>query len=428
VSLPAILYLHAFCDLLADTPIFLVPQPVTYGSEIILMDTHSGISTAPLVIRKVDKGKIVTDDGGPVSQMQKIALQRINQDGTRHYLSAAGPMPGTAGTMSPTPGQAGSHPLIFQSPRVREDVKDGVRTVTDEVDDYLCWTIVGICKCRTLYYHYYHVLCRYAAKFQYTFFDALGPSNTIPELPVTPFPTLFTAPVYRPANNALELTVSNFFYENPKTRTQTPLDVYLGSIGPLRTRIYQTPLPGPLTNVSPFVQPLTPPVEASAGAVEPQPSSNGAPNSAPPIPPRYISAGPLHTIVVVEMPPLADVINALKEDVVPSADEAEDRTERGNSAQESGEGERDSGISPAVVPQQVAGRSLPLLFIRALDGVGYHSGRTIACENVFENMTLNVIGGGPGGSPNGIDQSWLAAAQAAAAVDGGLHGWTLRVM
>ncbi len=99
------------------------------------MDTHSGISTAPLVIRKVDKGKIVTDDGGPVSQMQKIALQRINQDGTRHYLSAAGPMPGSAGTMSPAPGQAGSHPLIFQSPRVREDVKDGVRTVTDEVDD-----------------------------------------------------------------------------------------------------------------------------------------------------------------------------------------------------------------------------------------------------------------------------------------------------
>jgi len=35
-----------------------------------------------------------------VSQMQKIALQRINQDGTRHYVSTAGPMPGTAGTMS----------------------------------------------------------------------------------------------------------------------------------------------------------------------------------------------------------------------------------------------------------------------------------------------------------------------------------------
>ena len=273
------------------------------------------------------------------------------------------------------------------------------------------------------------LICKLAAKFQYTFFDALGPSNAIPELPVTPFPTLFTAPVYRPANNALELTVSNFFYENPKTRTQTPLDVYLGSIGPLRTRIYQTPLPGPLTNVSPFVQPLTPPVEAGAeGVVDPQPSTNGAPTSVPPIPPRYITAGPLHTIVVVEMPPLADVINALKENVLPPVDEAEGRAERGNGAQEAREGERDSGMAPAIVPQQLAGRSLPLLFIRALDGVGYHSGRTIACENVFENMSLNVIGGGPGGSPSGIDQSWLAAAQAAAAVDGGLHGWTLRVM
>jgi len=129
------------------------------------------------------------------------------------------------------------------------------------------------------------------------------------------------------------------------------------------------------------------------------------------------------------MPPLADVINALKEDILPPVDEAEDRAERGNSTHESREGERDSGIAAAVVPQQLAGRSLPLLFIRALDGVGYHSGRTIACENVFENMNLNVIGRGPGGSPNGIDhQGWLAAAQAAAAVDGGLHGWTLRVM
>jgi recombining binding protein suppressor of hairless len=269
------------------------------------------------------------------------------------------------------------------------------------------------------------------AKFQYTFFDALGPSSTIPELPVTPFPTLFTAPVYRPANNALELTVSNFFYENPKTRSQTPLDVYLGSIGPLRTRIYQTPLPGPLTNVSPFIQPLTPPVETGApGPVDPQPSSssNGTPTSVPQIPPRYITAGPLHTIVVVEMPPLADVINALKEDVLPTVDDREDRPESGTTTQEPRESERDSGIAPTVVPQQLAGRSLPLLFIRSLDGVGYHSGRTITCENVFENMSLNVIGGGPSGAPSGIDQGWLAAAQAAAAVDGGLHGWTLRVM
>lgn len=113
----------------------------------MLSDTHSGISTSPLVIRKVDKGRVSAEDGGPVSQMQKIALQRVNPDGSRHYLSAAGPIPGTPGIPAP-PGmssQAGTHPLLFQTPRVRDEVKDGVRVISDEVDDYLCWTIVGIC-------------------------------------------------------------------------------------------------------------------------------------------------------------------------------------------------------------------------------------------------------------------------------------------
>ena len=109
----------------------------------------SGTQTAPLVIRIVDKGRIVPDDGGPVSQMQKIALQRINPDGTRHYLSAAGPMPTAPGSVPPTSPnlahQTGTHPLLFQAPRVREEVKDGQRVMTDEVDDFLCWTIVGIC-------------------------------------------------------------------------------------------------------------------------------------------------------------------------------------------------------------------------------------------------------------------------------------------
>lgn len=125
---------------------------MTYGSEIVLADTVSGTQTAPLIIRKVDKGRIASDDGGPVSQMQKIALQRVNSDGTRHYLSAAGPMPGAPGVVVPSTtglsNQAGTHPLLFQAPRVREEVKDGVRVITDEVDDYLCWTIVGICTCQ----------------------------------------------------------------------------------------------------------------------------------------------------------------------------------------------------------------------------------------------------------------------------------------
>lgn len=124
------------------------PAAVTYGSEVVLHDTLSGIHSTPLIIRKVDKGRIAPDDGGPVSQMQKIALQRAAPDGQRQYLSAAGPAstPGVVagGGMS---NQAGTHALVFQPPRVREEMKDGQLVTTDEVDDYLCWTIVGICMC-----------------------------------------------------------------------------------------------------------------------------------------------------------------------------------------------------------------------------------------------------------------------------------------
>ncbi|KAH9486637.1 Transcription factor cbf11 [Psilocybe cubensis] len=375
------------------------PQPVTYGCEIVLSDTHSGISTSPLVIRKVDKGKVTHEEGGPVSQMQKIALQRVNPDGSRHYLSAAGPIPGTPGVVAPpAPGmssQAGTHPLLFQSPRVREEVKDGYRVVCDEVDDYLCWTIVGI------------------SKFQYTFFDAFGQNNTIPEVPITPFPTLFTAPAYRPANNTIELTVSNFFYEHPTTRHQTPLDVYLGNLGPLHLRVYQAAPPGPLTAINSYI---------------PGGSGEGRDSTAASNPPgRYMSA-PLHTVVIVEMPPLADVIKALEDDALPT----NTSPPNGNKSHPPPDGVEGSVPPPPPMPS-IAGRSLPLLFIRASDGVGYHSGRTIACENVFQAMDLGNMAASHQQQQNGqpVDTNWIAAAAAqaaAVAADGGMHGWTLRVM
>jgi recombining binding protein (suppressor of hairless) len=397
------------------------PQPVTYGCEVVLSDTLSNIATSPLVIRKVDKGRVSPEDGGPVSQMQKIALQRVNADGSRHYLSAAGPIPGPPGGSS-TPGvssQGGTHPLIFQSPRVREEMKEGVRVLSDEVDDYLCWTIVGI------------------SKFQYTFFDAFGQNNSIPEIPITPFPTLFTAPLYRPANNVLELTVSNFFYEDPKTRTQQCLTVYLGNIGPLRARCYPPHPAGPLTNVSYGGAMSGPssdltPVDGTAAVATP--NVGGIPTG------RYTH---LHTMVTVELPLLAEVIKALQEDTMPANVLSPDGVSGGppHTASSGGDavagGQVDSGVSGGssgpTAPSQspITGRSLPILFIRASDGVGYHSGRTITCENVFQSMDLGGIAPGhvltpPGGAT--ADPNWLVAAQAAATADGGLHGWTLRVM
>ncbi|KAG2369429.1 hypothetical protein BDR07DRAFT_1348008 [Suillus spraguei] len=390
------------------------PQPVTYGCEVVLSDTLSNIATSPLIIRKVDKGRVSAEDGGPVSQMQKIALQRVNQDGTRHYLSAAGPIPGAPNSTPSVPGapaQGGTHPLIFQSPRIRDEMKDGVRTLTDEVDDYLCWTIVGI------------------SKFQYTFFDAFGQhSNSIPEMPITPFPTLFTAPVYRPTNNILEMTVSHFFYEDPKTRTQMPLTVYLGGLGPLRARFYQAAPPGPLTNIAAFGASMS----GSSNEVVVGGGEDVA-NSPTDAASRYLTQPPLHTIVTVELPSLAEIIKALEEDVMTPSVMTSDGLIHRQSPQHSEHAPLDGpngSSSQSHPPPSIAGRSLPLLFIRASDGIGYHSGRTISCEHVFQAMELGSMASGgvlapPGGS---ADASWLAAAQAAAAADGGLHGWTLRVM
>ncbi|KAG1861291.1 hypothetical protein F4604DRAFT_2033716 [Suillus subluteus] len=84
------------------------PQPVTYGCEVVLSNTLSNIATSPLIIRKVDKGHVSAEDGGPVSQMQKIALQRVNQDGTKHYLSAASPIPGAPNSTPSVPGAPNS--------------------------------------------------------------------------------------------------------------------------------------------------------------------------------------------------------------------------------------------------------------------------------------------------------------------------------
>ncbi|KAL5535597.1 hypothetical protein ACEPAF_3691 [Sanghuangporus sanghuang] len=382
------------------------PQPVTYGSEIVLSDSMTGIATAPLIIRKVDKGKISPEEGGPVSQMQKIALQRVNPDGTRHYLSAAGPVPGTPGVVAPpAPGNSGSHHLLFQSPRTREEVKDGIHTIHDEVDDYLCWTIVGI------------------SKFQYTFFDALGQNNKIPEMPITPFPTLFQPPIYRPQNNVLDLTVSSFFYENPKTGHHSQLEIWLGDIGPLTHRLNNAPTSGPLTSIAPFYgstdQQPPPPGTPMAGVAPPAP---GAPVPAPPPPPpptvpaptSYISSGALHTNVTVDMPPIQQIVKALQDEARRSYGVTSDSVE--------GAENEVNGNSPPDGPVNIAGKSLPLLFIRGADGIGYHSGRSVTCENVFLEMNNPVNPQGPPGEP-----AWLSAAQSAAA-DSSMHGWTLRVL
>lgn len=158
-------------------------------------------------------------------------------------------------------------------------------------------------------------------------------------------------------------------------------------MGPLNLRVYQATPTGPLTSVQPYVVPggqLITPAD------------------------RYLQT-PLHTIVIVDMPPIQDIMKNLEDQLSPPGDPTETKSssEEGSSS--------DTARPP---PLALSGRGLPLLFIRSSDGIGYHSGRTLACENVFHN--LGPIATAP--NPNG-DTNWIAAAVAE-----GLHGWTLRVL
>ncbi|KAG8932260.1 hypothetical protein FRC02_001400 [Tulasnella sp. 418] len=445
------------------------PQPVTYGSTLLLTDSHTGLTSDPLIIRKVDKGRIVMDEGtmgGPVSQMQKVALCRITETGARYYLSAAGPLQILPDPNAPQgPDGKGhviaTHPLVYQPPAIREEMKNDVRVEVDEVDDFLCWTIVGI------------------SKFQYTFFDGIH-NTSFPTFPITPFPTLLSTPMYKPATHTLDLTLSNFFYMDPNEMTGVshPLEIWLGTLGPLNARVYQG---GTLTHtIGP--NPAAGPSNAMAhpnGPAQPLPRqfvhvvspNSGQPEPAPPIPAALLG----QVIVVVEMPPVHDVLKMVEmmtgidytlggplhgmTAMEPAETSGEPTNgagagENGDDAEGKGKGKADDAAAssaptsdaqngtngttprpqsldpnnPTAVPAHLiphpgaAGglyppghphahiampmpsitRGVPLLFVRSADGIGYHSGREMACENMLAPM----------GTVPGPD----------------LQGWTLRVI
>ncbi|ORZ03101.1 beta-trefoil DNA-binding domain-containing protein [Syncephalastrum racemosum] len=121
---------------------------VTYGTEIILRDCKSGVTSPPVIVRKVDKGRIAACAYGPVSQMQKIALQLAS---TATYQQQLNPQPPIY--LSAASAISASSPHVDNGPAWIEYATSRlVRPTTpldlayEEVDDYLCWTIVGISK------------------------------------------------------------------------------------------------------------------------------------------------------------------------------------------------------------------------------------------------------------------------------------------
>lgn len=300
-----------------------------------------------------------------------------------------------------------------------------------------------------------HQLTGPAAKFQYTFFDALGTFGTTPPRPITPFPTICTLPTYRPSTHTLELVVSNFTRDDPETGQSETLEIWLGNIGPLRQRIYRSNPGSGSVQVS--VPPSVPYAKAAAGVLPntgdqvaaitaaekavldfvDKPGGSGS-SSSTGVFRRSSIMSPSQTIVVVDMPPISDIVRTMQENVMSPGhllaagllsqvaqqaqvsrrrDEGQGRRERSDEAAErtaaiasalAAASEGAAGTVPAVPPEALEpgaapsahmARGLPLLFIRASDGAGYHSGRSVACESVFGS---------------GASGEWVQAAQAVA--------------
>ncbi|WFD29198.1 hypothetical protein MSPP1_000204 [Malassezia sp. CBS 17886] len=373
---------------------------LTYGATIVLVDIESGTATDPLVVCRVERGRILlphsaaaaaANDGdeshghGAVGQMQKIALLRfvpragagdalaLDPGAPRSYLCTGGAVspwgaacPGgarsSAGALSspgarsstsplsppdvlPAPDDAHVLPLVYAPPKAHMDGGAGTPG-GDGAEDAFCWTLVGI------------------SHFEYSFIDVDmggmgGPAGAT--LALTPFPIVTTMPFYDAPTHKLAFTVQHFSYLADAAALQTPTDAAAGAAAGAAgdtMEVWLGPL-GPLPLV------------------------------ATPAPER----GDADAEVAVQLPPLKDILHARMR----------------------------APASAAPVSQ----RTLPLLFVRGFDGTIYHSGRHILCQD----LVAVVQDSGDAGAANALRKLNVGLGVQAGADDlpeGG--AWTIRVV
>ncbi|KAF9198475.1 hypothetical protein BGZ49_000700 [Haplosporangium sp. Z 27] len=114
-------------------------SPITYGAEIILTETTTGLRSDRLIVCKVENGRILQGAIGPICQMQKVALQSLerSKNGQPMFLGAVSDDHQTGRFMDHS--ASSSTALRYEPSAMTETSKPGS-------DDFLCWTIVGISK------------------------------------------------------------------------------------------------------------------------------------------------------------------------------------------------------------------------------------------------------------------------------------------
>jgi len=92
--------------------------------------------------------------------------------------------------------------------------------------------------------HFLFFFFAQTAKFEHSYFESangenqVAPRSQLATRPITPFPLLVNEPVYNSASHSLELCVSSFYTQSSAEQDDAePMQVWLGSSGPLKTQI-----------------------------------------------------------------------------------------------------------------------------------------------------------------------------------------------
>ncbi|KAG0146687.1 hypothetical protein CROQUDRAFT_44000 [Cronartium quercuum f. sp. fusiforme G11] len=210
-------------------------RTVTYGSEVELIDFVTGVSSGPLVVRKVEKTKVQKDATGPISQMQKLAFCKIDRlDGSALYVSALEPgrypSPNELGSpfemggdahgipfTTPRPPHLSFHALQYQAPKAVLPPEERGGMTLDEIDDSVAWTVIGV------------------SHFSHTFFDLSPNYPQIPLEPVTPLPMINSLPKIDIERLTLTMSLNGFFDGHAR-----PMEFWLGPLGPLPVNVLNT--------------------------------------------------------------------------------------------------------------------------------------------------------------------------------------------
>ncbi|SCV68976.1 BQ2448_1996 [Microbotryum intermedium] len=394
------------------------PEAVTYGSEIVLTDLMTGSTSEPMIVRKVEKGHVFLGATGRVAQLQKLALARVSDRGYSIYLSPssdgmdkdgfsqhtdsytyASNKPEQDPDLYPSDDDAAEakkflsyQPPLGSLPADHQD-KLGYHIVTD----FMTWTVVGI------------------DSFSYSYFDtsphAKSPVRMSSLAPITPFPLVQSQLTYDPLTHTCSFAVSDFF-NNPSEAEHSPMEIWLGPLGPLATKIIQA---GEFSAPSLKSEPATPTSVTGAKAERSNVPSN-------PLITRQITS----SFISFELPPMEAILSTslsrspasreapdLDLDLDPVARLANDRSVLSSSPQLLTVGTSGSALFVPMSPQAIrrdvqtltehlrarngeapevsrapssasvsrprSSISLPLLFIRS-DGIGYQSERSIVLE------------------------------------------------